>query len=312
MVALARRTSGLRTASSLSLLAAIMFAPLCAANAQAARVTGGWDLSLSDTNRRCHITLRDDKGERDTNLGLPAICKRALPILSGVDNWRQNGRDVELTGRDGVVLAFAAQSADMLVATGPEGETYNLALARDDAAPPARLVAAPVDENDLTAAVRPRTTPGMVVAQAQPGGFRPVELQSPAIQPAQQPPRSIAQQTPRRPAAATPTQPAGPALRPGELAGRYAILRENNKDTGCMLTLDDKGRGPGGTMRAILAPACRDQGIVIFDPLGWTVDRGRLSLLARKGHRAHFEMQPDGTLQKDPKEGGKALGFRKL
>lgn len=95
------------------------------------------------------------------------------------------------------------------------------------------------------------------------------------------------------------------------VAGRYAPLRDGGKDTGCMLTLDGSARGPGGTNRAQLAPACRDQGLVIFDPVGWQIERGRLALTARKGHKAHFDRQPDGTWLRDPKE-GKTLGLRPI
>ncbi|CAN2535693.1 hypothetical+protein [Methylocapsa aurea] len=103
--------------------------------------------------------------------------------------------------------------------------------------------------------------------------------------------------------------PPAVAAQPG-VAGRYAILRAGDKDTGCMLTLDDRGRGPGG-FRAQLAPACRDQGVVIFDPVGWSLERGRLSLTARKGHKAHFDQEPDGLWRRDAKE-GKALSLRRL
>lgn len=99
--------------------------------------------------------------------------------------------------------------------------------------------------------------------------------------------------------------------RPQDVAGRYIILREGNRDTGCMVTLDDKARGTKGR-KAILAPACRDQGLVIFDPSGWAFERGRLTLYARKGHGATFDPYADGTWQKDPKEGGKPLGLRKI
>lgn len=108
--------------------------------------------------------------------------------------------------------------------------------------------------------------------------------------------------------ASSPTSAAG-AAQPGAVAGRYAILRAGDKDTGCMLTLFDRARGPGG-FRAQLAPACRDQGVVIFDPVGWSLERGRLALTARKGHQAHFEQQ-DGVWRRDAKE-GKALGLRRL
>jgi len=109
--------------------------------------------------------------------------------------------------------------------------------------------------------------------------------------------------------AATQAAPAG-AAQPGGVAGRYAILRADDKDTGCMLTLDDRARGPGG-FRAQLAPACRDQGVVIFDPVGWSLERGRLALTARKGHKAHFEQEADGVWRRDAKE-GKALSLRRL
>ena len=99
------------------------------------------------------------------------------------------------------------------------------------------------------------------------------------------------------------------AARPSAIAGRYAILRAGDKDTGCMLTLEDRARGPGG-FKALLAPACRDQGLVIFDPVGWSLERGRLALTARKGHKAYFE--PEGDIwRRDAKE-GKPLALKRL
>ena len=77
-----------------------------------------------------------------------------------------------------------------------------------------------------------------------------------------------------------------------------------------MLTLDSQVKGPGGK-KASLAPGCRDQGIVIFDPVGWQIVNGRLVLTARKGHKTHLDAQPDGTWKKDPKE-GKSLTLKKL
>ena len=99
------------------------------------------------------------------------------------------------------------------------------------------------------------------------------------------------------------------APRVGDVAGRYAILRAEDKDTGCMLTLDTRARGPGG-FKAQLAPACRDNGMVIFDPVGWALERGRLALTARKGHKTYFEWH-DGFWRRDAKD-GKALGLRHM
>ncbi len=300
------RRSPLAGALALAALLAPAGAGALDGSHSAGKFVGGWDLSLNDTNRRCHLLLRSDSAEQGLMIGMPAGCRRALPILTGVDAWRAEKDGVlGFTDREGsVVLEFAALAQDRLVATGPEGEIYELASAIDAAQPQKPQ---PIDENDMTAATRPRAAPGFLAQNAPTGGFRPIET-APLTQAQAQTPRIPAA---RQPAAAPAPAAAGGAVRTNELAGRYAILRENNKDTGCMLTLDDKSRGPGG-FRAILAPACRDQGIVIFDPLGWSVDRNRLALTARKGHKAHFERQPDGTWQKDPKEGGKALGFRKL
>lgn len=91
-------------------------------------------------------------------------------------------------------------------------------------------------------------------------------------------------------------------------AGRYAVMRDK-RDTGCMLTLD-KARVKGGE-RAQLAPGCRDQGIVIFDPSVWQVVKGELVLTARAGHKTHLLKDGEGTWKKDPKE-GKPLGLKKL
>ena len=100
------------------------------------------------------------------------------------------------------------------------------------------------------------------------------------------------------------------AAAPADAAGRYSILRDGGKDTGCMLTLDKRAKGPGRE-KASLAPGCRDQGIVIFDPAGWQIVNGRLVLTARKGHKTYLDAQPDGSWKKDPKE-GKSLTLKKL
>ncbi|HEY8032500.1 MAG TPA: AprI/Inh family metalloprotease inhibitor [Methylocella sp.] len=97
---------------------------------------------------------------------------------------------------------------------------------------------------------------------------------------------------------------------PDDAAGRYVILRDGGKDTGCMLTLESQGKAPG-RKKASLAPGCRDQGIVIFDPAGWQIVNGRLMLIARKGHKTSLDAQADGTWKKDPKE-GKSLTLKKL
>ena len=137
------------------------------------------------------------------------------------------------------------------------------------------------------------------------------ELPAPTTTPAPGKPAPVAEKpvaASEKPAPAV----AAATARPNDVAGRYIILREGGKDVGCMLTLDDKARASNGDLKAQLAPACRDQGIVIFDPIAWRVERGRLVLTARKGHAATFDRQGDGAWWKDPAEGGKPLGVKKI
>ncbi len=104
-----------------------------------------------------------------------------------------------------------------------------------------------------------------------------------------------------------PEAPLPPATRgptnAGDLVGRYSVMR-GEKDTGCMLTLS--------AGNANLAPACRDNGIVVFDPKGWSLVQRRLSLRARKGHNALFEMSEKGMWEREGKHAGPQLGFRKM
>lgn len=113
-------------------------------------------------------------------------------------------------------------------------------------------------------------------------------------------------------AQATPSLALAPSR--ASVPGRYAILRDDGKDTGCMVTLEDRGgRGPKGSSRAFLAPACRDQGLLIFDPVGWALVGGRLTLYANKGHSLVFLVGPDGkSWSKDPATGGKPIALRRL
>ncbi|MDB5593097.1 MAG: uncharacterized protein JWM36_58 [Hyphomicrobiales bacterium] len=243
-----------------------------------ATAAGQWDMSLNDTNRKCRFLLRAAENAKDNlPLAMPAGCKRALPILADVGRWSLGAdRTLRLDEADGtLVLEFKqAANADDLRATGPEGEIYQLINAQDAA----------------------RRDAGQQVAQAS--GFT------------EQAPLGTGFQTRREAAKAVANREAPATSGRTVVAGRYAPLREA-KDTGCMLTLDDKTRGPKGTNKAQLAPACRDQGLVIFDPVGWQIEHGRLALTARKGHIAHFERNADGLWVRDAKE-GKSLSLRPM
>lgn len=104
------------------------------------------------------------------------------------------------------------------------------------------------------------------------------------------------------------TSATSPPVKPSDVVGRYAVLREDDRDTGCMVTLSERARGRGH-FRAQLAPACRDHGIVVFDPVAWWIDHGRLMLRARKGHALALERDGEATWR-NPK--GKPLSFRKI
>ena len=93
-------------------------------------------------------------------------------------------------------------------------------------------------------------------------------------------------------------------------AGHYAVMR-GSRDTGCMVTLDDAARSAQAALKARLAPACRDQGIIIFDPVGWSLKGGQLVLAARRGHTALFSPDGAGLWVKDGGT-GQPLGLKRL
>ncbi len=235
-----------------------------------AAAAGQWDMSLADSSRSCRMTLRAD-GQGPKSVSMPAGCKRSLPILSTVGTF-------EVPSADHIALADSAGKPvlDFAAAGGP---TFS---ANGPQGETYRLVAVsgPFAQSEQMAQATP----------AKPPGFQPVDP---------------------KPAAST-AMPGRitSAMKPADLAGRYNVLRDGNKDTGCMITLDDKTRAAKGGLKATLAPACRDQGIVIFDPMGWQLTAGRLVLTARKGHTTHLDLQQDGTWEKDPKE-GKSLSLKR-
>ncbi len=99
---------------------------------------------------------------------------------------------------------------------------------------------------------------------------------------------------------------------PSAVAGRYQLFRAAGADTGCVLLLDRTQPGNvAQSGRAVLEKGCEDKGLVTFDPAGWMVERDRMFLYARKGHRFGFNIERDGSLTKDPPQGSPLLA-RKL
>ena len=242
-------------------------------------ITGVWTVTRDQGQRQCRISLnaeRTDKG--DFIVGVPPACRHALPLLAKAGHWSMtDSTHLALTTPDGESVLDLSRQGDAFTGSGPDGASYKLT--------PVRSVGRHAVGIDPAAET------------AQPGKPAIIDLDAKPPLPAQ-----LAQtEPPRKPVL---------AIRPSELAGRYAILRDKTRDTGCMLTLDNQTKVRGGD-RAALAPACRDQGIVVFDPVAWQIVNGRLVLTAKAGHTTHLDLQPDGTWLKDPTE-GRGLALKKL
>ena len=54
----------------------------------AQQASGQWDITLSDTPRKCRLTLRPDTLASGFALAMPAGCRRAMPILMEVGTWK--------------------------------------------------------------------------------------------------------------------------------------------------------------------------------------------------------------------------------
>lgn len=115
---------------------------------------------------------------------------------------------------------------------------------------------------------------------------------------------------PEAPPAIAPRPAPVTTLTTAAVAGHYAVMR-GSRDTGCMVTLDDPGKNAGSPAKARLAPACRDQGIMIFDPIGWQMKAGRLVLTARKGHTADLDRSESGLWVKSGAS-AQPLGLKRL
>jgi hypothetical protein len=259
-------------ALSLALGSGFEMAHAAGALANPLAAAGQWDMTLADSHRSCRMMLRADPAG-GASVSMPAGCRRSLPILANVGT-------------------FDVPSVDHIALADPAG---NAVLEFSGDAAQALLARGPEGETYRLVAVSGSFAHAQDVAQAvnaKPPGFQTVEAKPVA-------------------ATAMPSRITA-AMKPGDIAGRYAVLRDGSKDTGCMITLDDKARAAKGGFKAALAPACRDQGIVIFDPMGWQLISGQLVLTARKGHTTHLDLQPDSSWAKDAKEGGKALSLKKL
>lgn len=96
---------------------------------------------------------------------------------------------------------------------------------------------------------------------------------------------------------------------PASLPGRYAVMRQPNRET-CRVVLGPAPAGVQARAPAAFEGHCQDTGLTIFDPVGWRYEAGRLALLARKGHSVELVFE-SGQWRKDPAVGAPLL-LRKL
>jgi hypothetical protein len=85
---------------------------------------------------------------------------------------------------------------------------------------------------------------------------------------------------------------------PKTVPGNYGVAREKGRPI-CSITLSSRP-ARAGAYGAEIAGGCLDAGLKIFDPVAWRIDRGRLVLIAKKGHETAFVPMSDGTWSKDP------------
>jgi hypothetical protein len=245
---------------------------------------GIWTISAGSSKNECRVVLRTDAAEKGYGLAMPPGCRKALPALKPVQSWSMTDDDaVQLDDASGQpIVTFDKDNSGVLRAAASDGQPLTLTKLdptkhTDDDPTVVNLNPVAAGYAKAKAAKDAGNGPGTTTASATPNAGAP--------------------------ARAAPVTVSG-------TAGNYAVLR-GDRDTGCMVTLDEKGRGPKGSLRAHLAPACRDQGIVIFDPLGWQLQGQGLVLTARKGHTVTLQMNADGLWVKQP-EDMKGLTLKRL
>ena len=234
---------------------------------------GIWTLNVGSNKHQCSMVLRTDPTGQGMSLAMPPGCRKALPELRTVQSWSMpDDTMVSFNDAQGQAVLVFSTKGDLLHATDQQGGDLTLT----------RLEQGAKGESGSIVSLNP-VTAGYEKAKAAKAGATPT---------------------------ASVTQPRPVPVTPGATAGNYAVLR-GDRDTGCMVTLDASARGPKGTNKARLAPACRDQGITIFDPLGWQLQADALVLTARKGHTVKLELNSNGIWVKTP-EDVKGLALKRL
>ncbi len=249
--------------------------PLCAMGSARAAGAGGaslWSLAVEKTGRTCNLKLRFDSAGAAGEVAMPAGCRRAVPAIRQALAWSIN---------DAGQISFNTEAGQSLLTFARQADGSWRATAADGSVlaltPTGQVEPAGSVDGNAVALAQPEPTPadGSIVQLAASTGTAKSMLSSVSAQ---------------------------------ALAGRYAVMR-GDRDTGCMVTLDTE-RGRDGP-RARLAPACRDQGIIVFDPVNWHTKGAQIVLTARKGHSILLDKDENGVWVKMPKD-AKALGLKPL
>ncbi len=93
-----------------------------------------------------------------------------------------------------------------------------------------------------------------------------------------------------------------PPLSAEGLFGLYGVARDKGRPI-CSIELTSRPAARRGQYVAILSGGCIDSGLKLFDPVAWYTDKGRLHLVARKGHEQSFAQTPDKVFEKNPPSG---------
>ncbi len=245
---------------------------------------GAWDLAFDKGNRRCRLFLRTEGAGDGFAVAMPAGCHKAFPTLTSVESWRPgSGEHVVLRDAGGTpVFDFAPDGTSSLTAVASSGDIYTLLpvnpALQDSLRAAGPSTAAVVPPGEAAEAPDAAGDGGVLVEQSAPKG-KAAAAKAVLVPRSSLPPTTVA-----------------------TVAGNYAVLRQN-RDTGCMVTLETAGRS-AAELRAHLAPACRDQGIVVFDPSGWQLLHGNeLVLTAKRGHTTALMRRDDKTWANAPATG---------
>ncbi len=228
-------------------------------------LSGVWELAGQGGARSCRITLTSQIVAHGYGLGLPPACRQALPVMASASVWSYNS-DGTISLRDGAGISV------LDLRRTPDGPTFNARSGTDE------LVLTPISGQP----------------PAPPPGRR-------AAKPVAQTPEERAQAV----AAALSHQPIAEdrqPLQPAALVGLYGIARDKFRPI-CSIDLTERPAARRGQFVALLSGGCLDSGMKIFDPIGWRTERGRLLLVARKGHEQSFAPGKDGIFEKNPPSG---------